>query len=733
MPDRTDLTGSQLLAYYGEPASWTDISDYHRGDIPFRWGMLSNRPLDRVAQTGTMTFELINTTGRFTPGADAALAGWKKGVPVKLVLSYGGEDYTRWRGVIDDIDPVLGVGGEPYVVVSCVDWMDAAARTPLESTGIEENKTADEALDTLVALAPTAPQNTDFDDGVEEFPTVFDVVGSKTKLYAEFMKLALSEMGYIYLTKDKADGETLVFESVQARNGRTLLIGGDIYFALTEYEGEVDTFTLTIDNDMLESQVEYGKQLINRLGVYANPRRIDSSNKVLFSLDEPIRVASGETIEVSGTYTDPDTGLQVNAKDMQPPSYTTSPSLPGLTVTDFPYGPAGFTHTWENADSEGEITGYECEGKGIYIYNPVERIQTDDDSIDDYGYQNARLNQAYKNTIYSGAVVAKKIVEFYKTPRTLLNEVRFCANVSDEWMRVMLQADVGDRIAIKDDQAGIDNWHYIQGIEHELLAGGIIMSRWIVKEFRSIYSGGLTLLSVDFDGVDDGINYGYLPHVGSDDVQYLTISVWINLDALSTSRDNYIVAPMGEDTGYALYLEADPSAMHLAFINNRYATSPGKWTVDANFTTTGSWVHIFMTADIKNSLTDPDIYINNSAQAITEDSTPSGSVNSMEGCELVIGNIKTGSDDYNKGFDGEIADVRIYRSKLSGAYYRTNLYNNGIGGSLLATTVTYQAPCVRTEDVDDYYDETLDENQKLLDNIYGYVGTPNGSPTGRET
>jgi hypothetical protein len=62
----------------------------------------------------------------------------------------------------------------------------------------------------------------------------------------------------------------------------------------------------------------------------------------------------------------------------------------------------------------------------------------------------------------------------------------------------------------------------------------------------------------------------------------------------------------------------------------------------------------------------------------------------------------------------------------------TTLYNSGVQDDALVTDgLIFQGPCVRTKDYPLYEDETLTESLKVLDNVYGMVGTPHGSPIGR--
>ena len=741
---RIDLDYTQLLVLIGY--SWIDLSSDQRGRITCEWGLMSNNPLDRVSQTGRMTFELINTTRKYTPGTTTALAGWAKGLPVKLVATYWGEDFTRWKGVIDDIDIILGVGGHQYVRVSCVDWIDYAAKTPIVTPGILEDKTADEVLTEVVDLSPIAPDGVDFDTGIINFPTALDTTGVYTKAYSEFVKIALSEMGYIYLIKDQATGETLVFEAANHRTGLDtltplpasllpqdggflLLQGGGRRIINTEQSG------LTIDNTMLDTTVNYGDQIINRLSVIANPRRLDDSPQILFQLDQPITISSGQTLEISGTYADPAGGGAINAQDMIAPAATTDYLMnrqknggganitADLTIVDGSYGAEGFTHTVRNDSGyTGYIIKYNARGTWIFIYNPIEYTEMDAESVLQYGYQNNRVDQKYQNELDHGKLEIAKVVEFYKTPRTLIDEVEFCANVSDEMMLAFLHGDVGDLFRIVEDQLDIDGWYHIHGVRFTL-ERGVIMCSWIVKAFYTL-ALGLTLLSVEFGGAGtkDAIDFGHLPDVFSNDSPTtISISAWIYPDNIDTGMITTFPTNNG---GFRFY----HASRELNIYSNIFDAWPGQWWTTTDPIVAGSWYHVVVTYDYSDVANDPVFYVDGALMGgIAEVETPAGNPYDRAGVPLMIGNQKSATEDYDAPFDGEIADVRIYHHTLNLAEVGA-IYAAGRGGTYNPADLVVWGPCVRTSELPEYVDQDLEDNMKLLDIINGVVGTPLGDP-----
>jgi len=299
-----------VYAYLG---SWTDITSDVVGTMSADWGMKSNKPDDVLAQTGTLLLSLKNNTGKYTPGGAAVIhTDWGKGTKVRVIFTYDGQTYVRFYGAIDTIRIDAGTKGQRKVHCVALDWMNYAAKYPLNNPAIELNKRVDQGLTTILSGMPIQPLATDIDTGAVTLPTIFNDATLKTKAYSEFHKFAMSEFGsYIYVKKDKTNGETLRFESSARRvystavkqvpvalaNGNLLQEDG---FAILQENGdhiltEANAMqNVTIDNSMTSMDVVYGENLINRISVSANPTRIDTVDSQIFSLDSALFVDAND-------------------------------------------------------------------------------------------------------------------------------------------------------------------------------------------------------------------------------------------------------------------------------------------------------------------------------------------------------------------------------------------------------------------------------------------------------
>jgi len=125
-------------------------------------------------------------------------------------------------------------------------------------------------------------------------------------------------------------------------------------------------------------------------------------------------------------------------------------------------------------------------------------------------------------------------------------------------------------------------------------------------------------------------------------------------------------------------------------------------------------------------LADAKLYINGVSQVVTVVSTPIGLPQSLDGGLFTIGNIY----DNATPFDGIIKDARVYNRILSDAEI-LQIYNEGVGGSGVTSGLIFQGTCVRTGDLAYFTDHALLSTDRLIDNIYGEIGKPTGSPITR--
>jgi hypothetical protein len=169
----------------------------------------------------------------------------------------------------------------------------------------------------------------------------------------------------------------------------------------------------------------------------------------------------------------------------------------------------------------------------------------------------------------------------------------------------------------------------------------------------------------------------------------------------------------------------------LGFYTNRYDVDPGNWQSLTTSLGSGAWYHVAVCYNHSNVNNDPVMYINGVLQTLNETDTPAGTLNSELGTHVVIGNIKTVTQDYTFPFAGKIFDPRIYDRIITAAEALT-LYNGGTPDpSLVTDGLVFQPFVVRTDRLSEFVDVELDADTKVFENAYRSVGFVHGSPIAR--
>lgn len=754
----TSLTSRAIYAYLS--GSWVDLSaDALAYSVSGKWGIRGNKPADRTADTGEMRFTLSNRTGKYSPDGASPLSGWGWGVPVKIVLTYDGKTFTRFYGTIRNLNIITGdTLNDNYVEVTVLDWFDYASRQPIVNPGVLSNQSGDDVIRTALALMPIQPAATDLDSGINFFPTTFDVNTSKTTIYSEFASVAFSEFGYIYLEKTPAEGGRLVYENVHSRNGtRTLspvpVVTTDSGFELREDGGfelredggkeilDITTagaFTSAID----ALGTEYGTRMLNYITLKAFPRRVDTSLVILFRLSKPILIGSGRTVTIKGGYSDPNGGASCNAQGLVTPVIYTDYDArqnedgSGTIITadlsiSAVFGSDGFTHTVTNTGAtSGYIITYNIRGYGIYTYNPIENVASDAASITAYGYQTDTISQKYQVTLDAGAVETNAIVEREKSPRTVINRVSFFANRSSFLMYSFLSLDVGDLVQITNASAGVDGYFYIQSVEFNISAGGLIYFSWGVKEALTL-TKGLSLEGVNFNqtGTTDALDFGYLPFLCN--VAQRSVSFWIYMTADAPTFTGYNQAHIfGIFSDYSGFGIGNTNGRKIQYYQ-KGVTLPGIWNTPTNSIPLNTWCHVLVYRDHSSSTNAPSIYIDGVAQTLTNTTAQSGVTQDETSSHLLLGNISTATRVYDRYFKGKIQNARIYHAMLDGTHAAIlNAAGRNDTTTLINDTLAFMGPIVRTSRLAAYNGTTLTSGYNVLDGIYGAVGSPHGTPVG---
>jgi hypothetical protein len=221
------------------------------------------------------------------------------------------------------------------------------------------------------------------------------------------------------------------------------------------------------------------------------------------------------------------------------------------------------------------------------------------------------------------------------------------------------------------------------------------------------------------------IDFGALPRISGSQVVERVFAAWINLNVV-TAVSKAIIAPFADSGGVLFYVHNNAILLY----SNRFNSWPGAWNSLTTPLTTGAWHHVMAYYNHTSVNNDPLMWIDGISQAVGEFSTPAGTLQSELGTHVVIGNIKTATQDYTYQFDGQIYDPRIYANRGMTTAEAVTLYNGGTPDPTLVTDgLIFQGCNIRTDKLADYVDQDI-EDKNVFENIFKSVGLVVGDRTG---
>lgn len=221
---------------------------------------------------------------------------------------------------------------------------------------------------------------------------------------------------------------------------------------------------------------------------------------VLFTLDKPISITPGQTVTIKGTFRDPDQQAQsVAAVSTVSPTATTdylfntAENGSGTNITadlsvTASYGVNGVEYTLKNNNaSTGYVTLLQARGKAVYTYRPVEIVKKDTTLINTDGDKPLTLEMTYQDNPLVTEDVATAMLSKHKNKLTTPQSVAFSANrdgetSTDFYAMAFLCLQVGDKIKIVDDTAGLNRDAFIHRINFSIGSGDVVEYTYELKD-----------------------------------------------------------------------------------------------------------------------------------------------------------------------------------------------------------------------------------------------------------
>lgn len=506
---------------------WVDLNQYRLqpAGISASMGLRSSRPIDRVASTGQLLIVLHNIDNIFTPGHVNCMDGFESGMRFRLTLTYEGRTRTRFYGIVPPDGIEIGTTKHMTVTrVKVLDYMEQFAIHQLDLPAYTTNKRLEEVIALILANMPIQPLSTSYATGKSTFASVFDTLKDKTRAMQEVSKATLSELGYVYVKQSADSDEVMVVESRGARSGdaratvnvRTATepdtrVTEDGDTRVTEdgdtrvLQAEFTTVEAVFDGNYREIGIKHAESYYNQVDTKAYPRKIDTSDVILFSLNRPLEIGAYQTVTIKGRFRDPDQEAQTVAalSTVTPVSgtdyiFNAEEDESGANITadlavTAVFGANGVDYTLENT---GSITGYVTQlyarGKGVYIYRPVEKMEEDETLVINDGARTLNLDLPYQDDPLQTTDIATALLSKYKQKYTTIQSITLIANrndnsilathvsapngsyIQDFLLNAFMDLQIGDKIKVKADSVGIEQDCFIQSIDFTITSGDIV-------------------------------------------------------------------------------------------------------------------------------------------------------------------------------------------------------------------------------------------------------------------
>ena len=478
------------------PSVWTDVSkDVHFAfGLRLAYGVRDPSPRIVVAATGFMSWWMKNGTntsaklqGLYSPNHVNVRAGFGFGTGVRLLITFAGITYYKFRGKLTEIDPVPGLRREQRTRCVATDWIDDLAVFRLRDVGIQLNKRPDELLTTIINSMPadSQPIAQSLDVGLDTYATAFYDLGPSTFGRTIAVKVVRSELGMLAVIGDTTEGGLLRF--------------------FNRHHFAKQTSAVTLDDTMNGVTVPTTLDLtFNRLLTKIHPTRIDAAaTTVVWSMSvQPSSiqqvVIAGEAKIFWGTFFNPANENQLigvtegEAPDPLEPDFQMNATQGGggadltgsfTVVATFFATTVKFTVT-NNGTVDGFITLLQVRGKGIFNVSPLSYEAV---SVQDYGQRTLRMDMPYQDDPIVGQGVADYLESIWSVFSNQITTVLLSANKSDVLMTQSLAREPGDRVTISETVTGLSLVpSIVRGVEMMIKPGNLIKTMWHVSPAAAV-------------------------------------------------------------------------------------------------------------------------------------------------------------------------------------------------------------------------------------------------------
>lgn len=207
-----------------------------------------------------------------------------------------------------------------------------------------------------------------------------------------------------------------------------------------------------------------------------------------------------------------------------------------------------------------------------------------------------------------------------------------------------------------------------------------------------VVADGIVGAAGRFNGTDSQIR---IPATGDSEDLFAgggTVSAWINPEGFGENGFGRIVDKATTDfaggatgNGWAFQVGETAGQGFLMF-EQGFSANEGAWRTDVGSIDLNTWQHVAVVYDSSSTANTPQLFINGVSVAVTQLNTPSGTLLSDSGVDLVIGNYAGAT---SRTFDGRIDEVRISREEVSARQLAVDY--ESVAGAFVSATSAVEA------------------------------------------
>lgn len=454
----TNFSDAQVAARYAA-TQWTDVSaDVVDGTLAWSLGISGNEPKDRLASSGSLTFELKNslrnsaaTVGYYSPNHASVRSGFgfDSFVKVDVTPCGGGDPVTMFWGRLYIIDPQPGLYGNRRTLCTAYDYVYMLSEYDVRAIDPQINQNEDVLIKTVIDALPnsaTRPMSVSIDAGVDSYPYAFHDLQDGESAIGILQKIVISSWGRIFV-----DGNgTLRYIS------RTSILTATLQFAFTDS----NIVNCVTPADLFN--------VFTIVRVESHPKTVDTGGTtILWSQSNVVEFTDGETKVFWGTYYDVNNvaifagGTNFTDINDGDTDFTANSQSDGLGDDET----SNFTITAEPFASVVKFTITNGAGHTVY----VTKLQIRGDAIRDlapevYEAENGGIAKArtlhvdnpYQSNPNIIQALADYILNQFEDVSNQVDELVLHTTRDEDHLNVALTLVLGDRVSVTESVSGLD-------------------------------------------------------------------------------------------------------------------------------------------------------------------------------------------------------------------------------------------------------------------------------------